>query len=179
MENLSIDEITYKKYVVELADSESPKLISNGDVSHARILIRQLLLRGDEKIRIFSGYLKDIIYSEEDIIESLKAFLEKPNTELKILLQSPEEDSTFKEREFYKVCKGKKNCEIRVIPEGSELKDMKAHFITMDKKSYRFCADRTNFKAVASFNRPKIVEKLNEIFDELFTKSKPMQESVS
>ena len=126
-------------------------------------------------VGLFSGYLKDTIYSDKEIIEYLKDFLQKPNAELKVLLQTPEEDLEIKNRSFYSICKQSGNCEVKFIPENSEYRDMKAHFITMDDKAYRFCADRDKLNGVASFNRPETVQNLNALFDNLFEQAELLE----
>ncbi len=170
---MNADEIAYSKIVTKLADSGSPELISNGDESHARILIHQLLIRGTERITIFSSCLKPAIYNNERVIFALKEFLNRQGVKLEILLQSP--DKEVENREFFKLCNsfpGK--CEIKHVV-NKEHKELKAHFVTMDNKAYRFCADSTKPKteAVASFNRPKTAINLLEQFKYLFAAGEP------
>lgn len=167
-QELDTDEFTYNDYVQRLANSNSSELISNGHKNHAKILIQQLLLKGNESVRIFSSHLKDVIYSDADVVAALRLFLSRKNTVLKILLQSPEQDPKISNREFFKICNESRNCDIRAIRD-SEHKKLRTHFVTMDDRGYRFCADKDQFKAVASFNRPITTSNLNNQFDYLYS----------
>ena len=163
-ERLSI----YEKRVAKLATEESNELIPNGDAMHAKIIVQNLFLRGQQIIRIFTSSFKNDIYDDSNVIDALVRFLNKPHTRVKVLLQDPEND--LESKRIYTVCKGRNNCEIRYINNDSKDKDLGAHFITMDDKAYRFCPDINDLKAVASFNRKDTVDNLNGIFDELFSK---------
>jgi len=167
--NLTFEEVAYTENVSKLADSGSDELISNGNEGHAQILVHQMLLRATDNMRILSTFLRPDIYNDSRIISAMEKIISKGNVEIRILLQDSQKLS--KKNEFLKLCYGYNKCKIYQVanPRSEELK---AHFITMDNKAYRYCADSTKdhyeddaIQAVASFNRPQTADNLNKRFE--------------
>ena len=94
----------YKEYVKEKAKKKDAEIFPNGTVEHAKVVIENLFEIAQRKINIFSGQLADV-YESDVILENIKKFLEKSNSELKILLQDVEKNSKkLKKNAFVKLC---------------------------------------------------------------------------
>lgn len=170
-----VHQLAYSKYVNTLADNKSSEIISNGRTEHARVIISNLLAHAEDEICILSSHLRDEIYSHESVIESLKFFLSKRKTKIKVLLQESGkavDPSTNEPRSlFIKVCRdlGKEDSKCLISKTHKKDTEIAEHFIVMDKTGYRFCPDRNIPEAVASFHRPNtalnLLEQFNIIFD--------------
>lgn len=171
---------SYSKYVKRLAESKSDVLISNGMLEHARILVCNLLLHAEEKIRIFSSNLAPRIYDDDSTIEALHSFLSKKGTTLEILLQDGESFKSverLEERRFLKTCRDANlenesvvRCEIKLVASESD-SEIKQHFVIMDSQGYRFCPDKDIPIAIAQFNCPTTASNLIKQFNTLFARS--------
>lgn len=168
----------YSNFVSQLAQNKSEVLISNGMLDHARILIANLIFYAAKKVQIFTTNLKPEIYEHSSTINSLKAFLSKENTEIQILLQDQkilENPALIKDHKFIKACmsevggdKGK--CEIKVVNHAEDAA-IKEHFVIMDSEGYRFCPDKKEPVAIATFRSPIAALNLTEQFHILFNRS--------
>lgn len=161
---------TYSDMVKDLALRKSDELVSNGLIDHAKVLIGALLSHAESEIRIFSCCLKNEIYNDESVLKGLYTLLSKDQTSIKILLQDPRKLS-FSNNEFVNI--------LTQWPERYQLKEVthKAdkglveHFVIMDKVGYRYCPDKDQTRAVASFNRPGTASNLAKQFEVLFERA--------
>jgi hypothetical protein len=174
---------SYSKYVAQLAQLKSDVLISNGVAQHARVLVSNMLLHAQEKIRIFSSSLNPEIYEHESTIEALKTLLSKKDTKLEILLQDREKFKSLEElkaHQFVQICMGgnegdsnSSKCEIKIASDLDA--QLKEHFVIMDSEGYRFCPDKNKTSAIATFYRPFTATNLIKQFDILFSRSIPVE----
>ncbi len=166
----------YSNHVANLAQNKSNELIPNGSNAHAIILIQSLFLNAEKKIRIFSSILKKEIYEDNQIINGLDKFLNKPETGLEIIVQDYHSsgNDNLSDNNFYKICNDSDKCNINTASEKDRL--LKEHFVIMDDMGYRFCPDKNGSSAVASFNRPTVAANLIKQFDILFGRSEPIED---
>ncbi|MEP6878809.1 MAG: hypothetical protein ABI865_08150 [Nitrosospira sp.] len=170
----------YSNFVSQLAQNKSEVLISNGMLDHARILIANLIFYAGKKVQIFTTNLRPEIYEHYSTVNALKAFLSKENTVIQILLQdraildSPE---ILKDHELIKECMSElpsgTKCEIRVVSDAEDAQ-IKEHFVIMDSEGYRFCPDKKEPVAIATFRSPIAALNLTRQFDILFDRSTPI-----
>ncbi len=174
-DNFDSDEVIYYEKVKQLADNSSTELISNGDIKHAIILIHQLLIRAQQKVRILTTCLDEKIYNNIRLVEAVKQIVNK-NVEIEILIQKP--NLISQSNEFLNICKSYTNCKLRIANNPND-PDLISHYITMDEKAYRFCSDSNkqhdpadgSVSAIASFGRPELVKRINSWFDKKFHES--------
>jgi hypothetical protein len=171
---------TYSNFVSQLAQNRSDVLISNGMLDHARILISNLIFYAGKKVQIFTTNLRSEIYEHYSTLNSLKAFLAKENTEIQILLQDRailDSPQMLKDHEFIKECVGelskRTKCEIRVVGDVEDAQ-IKEHFVIMDSEGYRFCPDKKEPVAIATFKSPIAAQNLTKQFDIIFDRSTPV-----
>ena len=160
----------YKEYVKEKAKKKDAEIFPNGTVEHAKVVIENLFEIAQRKINIFSGQLADV-YESDVILENIKKFLEKSNSELKILLQDVEKNSKkLKKNAFVKLCEDfSEKCEIQTAAEDD--KTRKNHFITVDGKSYRFEPNKKEKRAIACFNDKDFTKKIDGVFKAMFERA--------
>lgn len=166
----------YSDHVASLAQNKSNELIPNGSNAHAIVLIQSLFLNAEKKMRIFSSMLKREIYEDNQIINGLANFLNKPEAKLEIIVQDYhlyDNRNNLSHNNFFKICSDSDKCSINVASEKDRL--LKEHFVIMDDMGYRFCPDKNGSSAVASFNRPTIAANLIKQFDILFGRSEPIE----
>ena len=176
-ENSEIE--SYNNYVLSLAQSDSDALISNGLQDHARILVTTLISHAKEQVRMFAALANPSIYEHRSTIDALQTFLNTKDTKLQILLQNCGRFNSLeslRSNEFLALCSehlesGK--CEIRRA--SLEDSDTPEHFLIMDSKGYRFCPNKGVPTAIATFNRPSVASNLVKQFNNLFSRSLPLE----
>lgn len=159
----------YDVFVSHLADSKSDQLISNGQIPHARSIIRNLFSHAEKEIRIFTSCLNSRIYSDPKIFGAATAFLSNADARLSILLQ--DSDNLDSEMPLLELCKGNPQCDVREIVNKND-QEIKQHMVVMDNIGYRFCPDKCQKTAIASFNAPAIAKNLATQFDILFGRAR-------
>ena len=166
-----MDYLIYKDYVYECGLNNKTEIISNGNLGHAAILIAAFFLYAKDIIKIFSSKLIENIYEDEELLKNAENFLQK-GRKVEILLQETNDQNkdTIKNHKFIKLCeKFSKQCTVKTTSEKDE--GIKSHFVIMDKKGFRFCSDKTEPTAIASFNQTEIVENLISQFNKLYKRA--------
>lgn len=139
----------YKEMLSKLDDEHSDELISNGSKEHAQALIYQFFDKAKESVNITSKGL--LIYNNDEIAEVLSIALNR-GVKIKILLDDYQNNKVINDT-FLSNCLDNENCEIKTYD-----KPLKAHIVTRDNNAFRYCDNPGSNIAVASFNRPDVVE---------------------
>lgn len=162
----------YDTYVTKLADTNSSELISNGKTEHARTIIKNLLSHAENKVRIFSGCLNEDIYTDPTVVDALRQFLDTNDARIVILIQNKKEfDKISDNHPFVRQCAANDDkCELFYVVDESD-KVLPEHMVVMDERGYRFCPDKHERAAVASFNRPQTARHLASEFDSLASRA--------
>ena len=158
---------TYRDYIYECAMKKTSDIISNGSLVHAKILIGAFFLCAHDTIKIFSSKLIADIYEDEEVLKNAELFLAK-NKKIEILLQDiDEQNNSIDKHKFIKINNNlPRQCEIKTVSQKD--KKITSHFVLMDKVGFRFCPNKTEPRAIASFNQPEVAENLIEQFDKLY-----------
>jgi HKD family nuclease len=149
----------YKEKLSRLDNEHSDELISNGSKEHAQALIYQFLDKAKKSVNITSKGLS--IYNDYVIVNALNIALNK-DVKIKILLDDYQ-DNKITNNTFLDRCLDNKNCEVRTYD-----KPLKAHIVTRDDDAFRYCDNPGSNIAVASFNRPDVVENAEKVFGAFF-----------
>lgn len=178
--NISLDDVTYYEKVVDLANSNSEELISNSNINHAKILIHQLLIRAKKSIRILSSRLDTAIYDDQRILDALESLVKRQIVKIEVLIQFPEKIE--KANKFLEICRGYFNCVIKKVRNPKD-EQLNSHYIIMDEKAYRFCADAIpengSVKAFATFNDPAMANRLTQWFNKFFNTAEEVKFSLN
>lgn len=181
----------YRQVVDTAVENRTDMPISNGRPEHAVYLIQKLLENATEVVRIFSGTLARSLdgvpaYGNERILAAARGFLDKGGT-MKVLLEKPidvDEGRHWTEHPLVTMARSRRAgdlLEVKQAPKDGldELREANVlyHWITMDDQAYRLEMDTRQARAIANFGNSKTARALVAIFDDLFSKAKPLSES--
>lgn len=167
----------YAKYVKNLADSKKDELFLNSGDEHAEVVLSQIFRSSEKVVRIFAGNL--IRFADKNnYINALMSFIDKEDTELKILLNdySNECIDRMKKSDLFPILwyysdKKNKNITIKYSNQNVYSNGEPVHFTTGDDHMFRIETNLKERKAKCNFNSPKVVEKANTLFDSVFQES--------
>ena len=119
----------------------------NRDIMHAIEVIVGGFNHSSKTINLLSNELDKRIYDAPRILQAIRKFLQKENTELNILLEKDLDDHPILE-----VCKeyGDK-VTIKRVPDEWQ-KRYSFNFMTIDDVAYRYEPDRDSFEAIVGVN---------------------------
>lgn len=164
---------SYAEYVDRCATERLCDIIPNSSTDHATILIGAFFKHAQNLVRIFSSRLHDDIYNDEDLLNAARNFLHKDKRhEIRILLQEINLDNftDIKNNEFCKLClEFPDQCKLKTVSERD--RNIKSHFVIMDNHGFRFCPDKDNPSAFASFNQLTATNNLLDQFKVLFKRA--------
>ncbi|MGB0722430.1 MAG: hypothetical protein ACPGU7_08545 [Gammaproteobacteria bacterium] len=170
----------YQAMVDELAENRLPRIVSNGEPGHARILVTALFRFAVKTVRIFSTKLGNQIYNDRALQRAVKRFLDKPGTKLVILLQDP--DSTNNggptSGSFVSILDeyGPDKVEMRRVVDDRDGPDSDTpHMVIQDAQAWRWCDDPSQHSAIASFNQPERAARAAYAFDKMFQRAEPFR----
>jgi hypothetical protein len=154
----------YAKIVTEAYRNNQDFIIENSDIDHAKFLSYLLLNKAKNKVRIFTGKLRELFYSDERIKEAIQETANK-GKRIDIVIESNEPEC----KEFLSFVKDNENIHVFKL---NSVTDIKNHFILIDETAFRIEAPHTKkqldgnkVKGLANFNDPIFAKKLVDIFD--------------
>ena len=164
---------SYAKYVNKCAKEQKSDIIPNSSTDHATILISTFFEHAKQIVRIFSSRLHGEIYNDEDLVKTARDFLLKSkDNQIRILLQEISTDNfdEVESNEFCKLClEFPDQCTIKTATKND--REISSHFVIMDENGFRFCPDKANPSAFASFNQPTATKNLLDQFKVLFERA--------
>jgi len=157
----------YEAIVKEAVEQNKDTFIENSTIEHARVLTVYLLKQANKIIRIFTGTLPELFYTDKRIKESFEEAIKNKRT-----IQIIVEDKNNIPQYFKNLIKEKK-IEIRE----NNSKNVKNHFFLSGKKAFKveLPHEKNNFNGIrgkANFNNRELGLHIFNIFDELWGKSK-------
>jgi len=161
MEDWSEIDLKYQELVLEASKKSQDFDIENSDIDHAKFLSYLLVERAKHNIKIFTGSLKELFYSDKRIQSAFKSLSDK--VKVNIIIADGEGES----QDFIKFAKSK-GFNIKKLSKSVKVKN---HFLLSDDKAFRLEAVhdnnliRENVKGIANFNSPSVVKKLAYVFD--------------
>lgn len=160
---------SYRAKVKNAASLKNGEPIFNESISHAAILVEELVGSANEQVKILTGELNPRVFASEDVMEQFRLFLADPEHKVRILV----EDFTQEDLEVHPIITEFGNTgriELKKVPADVQ-KTYDFHLLVADGESYRFEQDKTKSVAVAAFGHPKGGQNLDNVFDQLWDKS--------
>ena len=179
------EELFYFDYVDWMIRERRNEWLSNAKPEHAVYIMRKFFENATEKIRVFTGRLKqykgDIsVWADPDVIEAARGFLNKSGTQLLIVSEDGEIDN--EPHPFIQTLRdfaGQGKMQIRTADKVSirflKKHDICRHFVLMDNRGIRLETDPSKTQAHVNFNMNKSYsETYGWVFDEvLFDVAQP------
>lgn len=166
--------LDYKEAVEYFANNKIDNVLSNSGNKHAVVVFDNIFKTAERNICL---YAKDI-FSNENVVtqspsymESLKRFLDKKGTNLRIVLKDYDEVTS---------CNSLRNMlgqyapkiELRKNKKGEvKIGENSVHFCIADGRMYRVEYDTETRKARCNFNDENAVNKYQTVFNQLFEAS--------
>lgn len=171
----------YRIAVKDYASKNVDYLFHNEGNEHALIILTNIFENAKDHIRIAANQLyNDEVVNTEAYVNAIKAFLDKGDTRLSVIItKRPEVDEvrrrSIKNTLYWMLYNHKAYRQRRVIiKEGNgksfyDGKNQQINFCTGDVKMYRLEDDIENRKAVANFGDEETTTKFAEKFDTVFS----------
>lgn len=160
----------YKKFLLDLFQSNSEDFFTNGGKEHASILLSVMYDNAQSEAKVFcEGLNPDIFVENSDLYNSFMNYIEK-DKEIKILMESDKNLSILPASKII----SKSNVEIRIINDEDKkiifesLHTDRCNFSIFDGKMVRLETEPDNYKAIGSFNRPDWADSLTKLFNSAF-----------
>jgi len=160
---------------VELFASEDKDISFPNDGNEKALIVFETIFKfARERVDIAAGSLCNEFTGDQRYINAVEEFLNKPKSELRILVNSWNQED-MEQSSFFKNLKGKSNVTVKRSEEKFFAKDeeneqKQLHFCVGDDKMYRLEYDIAKRKAICNFNNPEIVQTLRKVFDKIFPK---------
>ena len=162
MENLR----TYAERLETALKKQEPFATYNKDILHAAAIVGAGIRHARDEIRILSNKLSPALYGNDDLLASVRNFLEGPSAKLRILVEKDiAEDHPIRPLmgDF------PENLKISRVPE-EMVEKYEFNFMVVDDFGYRFEGDREKYAATASFHEEEhreMIDGLISFFDNL------------
>jgi tyrosyl-tRNA synthetase len=162
----------YRDAVAKLAENDINAVFPNDGNAHALVVFEQMFKTASNSISIAAASLCGEFTNNKRYIDSVKSFLEKAGSQLRLLINNPEE---IPNSDFFKSIKDFDNVSLRSTEDTlSTAQHSPVHLCIGDNKMYRIEYDIQNRKAYCNFNDKGRAEGLLRVFDTLFEKSDPI-----
>jgi len=181
MDTFNPDLKRYREYLEGLLREQSSKIIMNGGVEHAAVLMSTLFDNTKQEILMYCRGLNPKLTNDESYFHSFSDYIEKGG-KLSLMVETLEYSKISKTFSFLINQQNKfdnHNIEIKIItPEDKKeifkvLKSDECNFSVFDDKMIRFEYDPTNYKALASFNYTDMAKYLSTVFYDAYTNASP------
>lgn len=175
----------YIAYIQMLAKGNVDRIYMNSGDEHALIVLIELFKKAANSIRIFAGSLCGSLGDDIQYIYAISNFIDKGGN-VKILVTEYNEDKAYnsplyRQLAFFKDL-GKsveiKHTDFRIRSNNSEDTTDK-HFTVADSQSYRIETNIEDRTARGNFNDSETAQKLEDMFDEMFSSNKSRQIDLS
>lgn len=188
-ERMNEELVAYERKVRRLAYNKEPYLIDNKSSQHAIILLKYIFETAEDNIQIVAGTLNSSVTNSKAYIQALEAFLKKPDTTVDIIvMESPSRDLCKTEGtlwyHLYNLSPEKKN-RVKIkhsdgakfLRTNQDKKDEKVevHFTLADSTMFRMETNTDKRSALASFNAPAIVKRMENTFYRVFNDSEKVK----
>jgi hypothetical protein len=165
MENIK----QYRLAVANLAENDVNAVFPNDGNNHALVVFEQIFKTAKNSICIAADSLCGEFTDNQQYIDSIIAFLKKTGSELKLLINNPENISSSI---FFRSIKDFENVSLRTTSETFNTSEYSlVHFCVGDGKMYRLEYDTENRKAICNFNDKNRATTLLRAFESLFDRS--------
>lgn len=169
--------IEYEITLDSFAHDNSNFVFNNSGIDHAAIFTKTIY-KYSTRIKMLCHGLGSKLAKDERYLLALQEFLDKPNSELTIIVISTNhinDPALCMIRE--KAVEFPARFKLYQAPKDSDFTNS-SHIMIGDDRIFRLENEPKSFKAIGSFNRPSVVEELNRIFDGILQKSVKIYPSV-
>ncbi|SMM99513.1 hypothetical protein SPONN_646 [uncultured Candidatus Thioglobus sp.] len=157
----------YEKKVIEcIVDPACTEVILNNDIYHATILIEQMFKHATQKVKLLSVSLDSRLYSQKNVLDAMRGFLQKQYTSLDIVTEQeicPESNVAL-----LKILDKFKTKISAKIAEPWLSEQYEYNFLVADESTYRFEGDKNKHEATVEFHNKEYTLKLNNVFDKIY-----------
>jgi phosphatidylserine/phosphatidylglycerophosphate/cardiolipin synthase-like enzyme len=156
----------YRTKLTRLRKLNAESLIQNGQSPHTVILLTDLLKYAQQRVVIFATSLNLDYLTHPRVLASIQGAAAR-GVGVEILVQEcgPNKDNPLV---HLNQTQTRVNLSLYYCPKyATAIRALRGNFIVADNKSFRFAANSSVPKAVASLNRPKEARRLQNIFDSL------------
>lgn len=165
-------EIDYYELVENCASKKLDVEIANGKIDHAQILLEAMLRHGKKNINIFSGELKEELYSDFRFQTWVQVYYLISKGTLTFIIQNLDDLENHTLYSFVKELDPEfKRIKFYIVNKDSEASKEENHFAIMDDSAYRLETDDENVKAKANFNDKSKNTELTTKFNTFLTQS--------
>lgn len=163
---------TYRNYVQKVADAEDvQELIFNRTKQHAAVIIEIMFAKAQETIQILTGALMPAVYGTEDVIKLAKKFLERPQSEIRIIAETPIDLQTHPLFAALRTQNLLNKVQLWQAPP-DVVSTYPHHFIVVDGRHFRYEKSRDAHEAFIQFGTTEVGSKLKQTFADLEQRSK-------
>ncbi len=168
--NSEIEE--YRRAVEFFAETNSSDIFSNRGKEHATIVLANLFKYSKNNISILAQNLTSELTSRAEYRESLLNFIDKTNGKLKVLITESPDLGSYENSLLEELCrKGIKVKKLEKKNESIQEYIRNINFTVGDGKMFRIETNLEEKIAECCFNNQKIAEKLEKIFDKLYSEA--------
>lgn len=171
----------YKNYIEDLAkgDGQNVVFLNSGPI-HASYVMENIFRSSKDCVKIYAGYLSGEVSGQERYMDSLSNFVQKGG-KIKILLQEQKKEPQMTNPPIFKllhflsiICPDSIEVREATVEVKEAASQDEVHFTIGDESKYRLENNIKTFSASGNFNDPITVAELDEIFEKLFSKAKPV-----
>jgi len=160
----------YEKTLIGLASTNSDFVFNNSGIDHAAIFTKTIYTYAT-KIKMLCNGLGSELAKDKRYLDALQAFLDRANTELTLIIISKSHLKGAALKMIQKkVVEFPERFKIFHAPTESGF-SYSSHIMIGDGCIFRIENEPETFKAFGSFNKPSIVDKLNNILDNILNQS--------
>lgn len=177
MKDFNLDNLLdYKEAVAYFANKKLDNVLSNSGDEHAIVIFDNIFKTAERNICLYAQDIfsnQNIVTISPSYMESLRLFLTKEGTNLRIVLKDYDESTSSNcLRDILKQYSSK--IELRKNKKGEvKIGENSVHFCIADGRMYRVEYDTTTRKARCNFNDQNAVSKYQTVFNQLFEASTP------
>jgi hypothetical protein len=165
----------YRNSIARVFAGTLSEPVYNDTLEHVKIVVEEAFLAGDEKIRLLTNRFNPTCYGEPAIMRAAARFLSKDRSMLHILIEDSSELEACNPLLDRLTLAGGDRVKISILPR-SAVANYAYNFLVVDKKGYRFEADRIDHIAVVAGGEKNLTRTrhLIEIFDALESTATPI-----
>jgi|tagenome__1003787_1003787.scaffolds.fasta_scaffold20870877_1 hypothetical protein len=150
------------------------EVVPNFSPDHAAILIEHLFEFAQCEMEILTGYLNSEVYGQEIVVQAANAFIQRPNTNLRILVEKPDKLNILDHPMLGSLpIDAWRRINLREVPVAIQAQ-YRFHFAIADRSAYRVEGDREAYEASGRFGDIKTASILLQRFESIWELSKEL-----
>jgi hypothetical protein len=171
----------YEAYLRSLAESKSPDIFTNSGLQHASILMAEMFRNTNSSVKMFCHGFKPQLITTKEYTKALYDYLDSDKS-IDILMETDEymnQEAYTTLAEYKKKNPGKPIKIKLILPDDRKeicntLGREFVNFSVFDDDKFRLEIEPEKYRAIGSFNNPKLTKMLIDMFDKAFNKAKTL-----